>query len=106
MCFSSGVYLYFRILMYVKRHEHFEIGCGAILNKIYSIIIGHVIDHLSDICERDFLRIFMGLPWAVLLNSTVAQHTLLCAYVFSITVTHTVACICCVMSLSHRTYVI
>ena len=35
MCFSSGVYLYFRILMYVKRHEQFEIGCGAILNKIY-----------------------------------------------------------------------
>ena len=27
--------LYFRILMYVKRHERFEIGCGAILNKIY-----------------------------------------------------------------------
>ena len=23
------------ILMYVKRHEQFEIGCGAILNKIY-----------------------------------------------------------------------
>ena len=35
MCFSSGVYLYFRILIYVKRHEQFEIGCGAILNKIY-----------------------------------------------------------------------
>ena len=35
MCFSSGVYLYFRILMYVKRHEQFEIGCGTILNKIY-----------------------------------------------------------------------
>ena len=35
MCFSSGVYLYFRILMYVKRHEQFEIGCGAILDKIY-----------------------------------------------------------------------
>ena len=35
MCFSSGVYLYFMILMYVKRHEQFEIGCGAILNKIY-----------------------------------------------------------------------
>ena len=35
MCFSSGVYLYFKILMYVKRHEQFEIGCGAILNKIY-----------------------------------------------------------------------
>ena len=33
----SGVYLYFRILMYVKRHEQFEIGCGAILNKISSI---------------------------------------------------------------------
>ena len=32
---SSDVYLYFRILMYVKRHEHFEIGCGAVLNKIY-----------------------------------------------------------------------
>ena len=29
--FSSGVYLYFRILMYVKRHEQFEIGCGGIL---------------------------------------------------------------------------
>ena len=35
MCFSSGVYLYFRIAMYVKRHEQSEIGCGAILNKIY-----------------------------------------------------------------------
>ena len=33
--FSSGVYLYLSILMYVKRHEQFEIGCGAILNKIY-----------------------------------------------------------------------
>ena len=33
--FSSGVYLYFRILMYVKHREQFEIGCGAILNKIY-----------------------------------------------------------------------
>ena len=31
----SGVYLYFRSLMYVKRYEQFEIGCGAILNKIY-----------------------------------------------------------------------
>ena len=38
--FSSGVYLYFRILMYViKRHEQLEIGCGAILNKIYYYII-------------------------------------------------------------------
>ena len=35
MFFSSGVYLYFSILMYVKRHEQFEIVCGAILNKIY-----------------------------------------------------------------------
>ena len=35
MCFSFGVYLYFSILMYVKRHEQFEIKCGAILNKIY-----------------------------------------------------------------------
>ena len=35
LCFSSGVYLYFRILMYVKRHKQFEIGCGTILNKIY-----------------------------------------------------------------------
>ena len=33
--FSSDVYLYVRILMY----EQFEIGCGAILNKIYVIII-------------------------------------------------------------------
>ena len=33
--FSSGVYLYFRILMYVKHHEQFEIGCGTTLNKIY-----------------------------------------------------------------------
>ena len=33
--FSSGVYLYSRTLMYVKRHEQFEIGCGAILNTIY-----------------------------------------------------------------------
>ena len=31
--FFSDVYLYFRILMYVKRHEQFEIGCSAILNK-------------------------------------------------------------------------
>ena len=37
LCFSSGVYLYFRILMYVKRHEQFQIGCGAILNKKYII---------------------------------------------------------------------
>ena len=34
MCFSYGVYLYFRILMYVKCHKQFEIGCGAILNII------------------------------------------------------------------------
>ena len=33
--FFSGVYLYFSILMYVKRHEQFVIGCGVILNKIY-----------------------------------------------------------------------
>ena len=33
--FSSGVYLYFSILLYVKRHEQFEIGCGAISNEIY-----------------------------------------------------------------------
>ena len=39
MCFSSGVYLYFRILMYVKHHEQFEIGCGAILNKIYYYLL-------------------------------------------------------------------
>ena len=25
--------------MYIKRHEQFEIGCGAILNKIYYYII-------------------------------------------------------------------
>ena len=37
LCFSSGVYLYFRILMYVKRHKQFQIGCGAILNKKYII---------------------------------------------------------------------
>ena len=37
LCFSSGVYLYFRILMYVKLHEQFQIGCGAILNKKYII---------------------------------------------------------------------
>ena len=35
MYFSSGVYLYFRILMYVKRHKQFKIACGTILNKIY-----------------------------------------------------------------------
>ena len=34
LCFSSGVYLYFKILMYVKHHEQFEIVCGSILNKI------------------------------------------------------------------------
>ena len=33
MVFSSGVY--FSILMYVKRHEPFEIGCGVILNNKY-----------------------------------------------------------------------
>ena len=38
--FSSGVYLYFGILMYVKRHKQFEIGCGAILNKVYEFEIG------------------------------------------------------------------
>ena len=31
----SPVYLYFRILIYVKRHEQFEIGRGTILNKTY-----------------------------------------------------------------------
>ena len=35
MCFSSGVYLISRILMYVKRHEQIEIGCGAILIKLF-----------------------------------------------------------------------
>ena len=29
LCFSSDVYLYFRISMYVKRHEQFEIECGT-----------------------------------------------------------------------------
>ena len=33
--FSCGVYLYFSIVMYVKRHKQFEIGCGSILNKMY-----------------------------------------------------------------------
>ena len=33
--FSSGVYLYFKILMYVKCHEQLEIVCVAILNNIY-----------------------------------------------------------------------
>ena len=33
--FFSGVNLYFRILMSVKRHEQLKIGCGAILNKMY-----------------------------------------------------------------------
>ena len=37
--FSSVVYLYIMILMYVKHHEQFEIGCGAILNKYIIIII-------------------------------------------------------------------
>ena len=37
--FSSGVYLYSRILMYVKCHKQFEIGRDTILNKIYYIII-------------------------------------------------------------------
>ena len=32
LCFFSGVYLYFRILMC---HKQFEIGCGATINKIY-----------------------------------------------------------------------
>ena len=40
MWFSSGVYLYFRNLMYANCHEQFENGCGAILNKIfYNIVI-------------------------------------------------------------------
>ena len=38
MCFSSGMYMYFSIVMYVKHHEQVEIGCGAILNKIYYYI--------------------------------------------------------------------
>ena len=46
--FSSGVYLYFRIFMYVKRHEQFEIGCGTILNKILLLL------RLS--CIREFLK--------------------------------------------------
>ena len=37
--FSSGVYLYSRILMYVKHHEQFEIGCGSILKYSFIIII-------------------------------------------------------------------
>ena len=43
LCFSSGVYLYFRILMYVKRHEQFEIRCGAILNKNYYAAEGELV---------------------------------------------------------------
>ena len=44
-------FIFFMIVMHVKRHEQFEIGCVAILNNIYCIIFGRVIDHLSDICE-------------------------------------------------------
>ena len=39
MFFTSGVYVCFMILMFVNCHEQFEIGCGAILYKIYYIII-------------------------------------------------------------------
>ena len=39
LCIFSGMYLYFMILMYVKRHEQFEIGFDAILNKIYYYIV-------------------------------------------------------------------
>ena len=39
MCFSSDVNLYVRILMYVKRHEQFEIGYGAVLNNKTNTII-------------------------------------------------------------------
>ena len=46
MCFSSGVYFYFSILMYVKRHEQFEIGCDAILNNIYIYILTFIISYL------------------------------------------------------------
>ena len=47
ICFSSGVYvyLYVRILMYVKCHEQFKIGCDAILNKIYYYVIIIIINH-------------------------------------------------------------
>ena len=50
MFFSSGVYLYFRIFMYVKRHEQFEIGCGTILNKILLLLL------LRLSCIREFLK--------------------------------------------------
>ena len=45
MFFSSGVYI-FSILMYVKRHKQFLIGCGAILNKLTKTVITIVIFYL------------------------------------------------------------
>ena len=44
MCFSSGVYLYFRIL--VKCHEQYEIGCGAILNIKYILLLTDVFGYI------------------------------------------------------------
>ena len=62
LCFSSGVYLYFRILMYVKRHEQFQIGCGAILNKKY-IIKPHcqpvVICQTPEIKSQEIKKFFL-----------------------------------------------
>ena len=57
LCFSSGVYLYFRILMYVKRHEQFQIGCGAILNKKYIIKPHcHLDIHRVVICQTPEIK--------------------------------------------------
>ena len=57
LCFSSGVYLYFRILMYVKRHEQFQIGCGAILNKnILLSLIANLDIHRVVICQTPEIK--------------------------------------------------
>ena len=38
--------------MYVKRHEQFEIGCGAILNKIYYYYLWPQNNFISETDKR------------------------------------------------------
>ena len=42
--------------MYVKRHEQFEIGCGAIINKIYYYYYRHYEVAISPFFPTIFLH--------------------------------------------------
>ena len=47
--------------MYVKRHEQFEIGCGAILNKYIKIIIKYLCEIIMFLYRTHQMHIIINL---------------------------------------------